>query len=188
MRRLLTATCARRRLAVSELTSWTASPTQPPLHPFRLLSSSWSRVFITRKSNSIFHWLLLPSLCILSGYPGIWSLTTIWSIVLDECHFPQQLWATQEDVKRACGAEIRNLTATLKMIYNWKQLADQQDMYRIQNWIYRNNVNSEHLQVHYNWANLICRWGPCEPAERSRISFWCRPWVEDVLSTVFIHP
>lgn len=71
----------------------------------------------------------------------------------------------------SCLVEIRNLTLTLKMIYNWKQLADQQDMYRIQNRIYWNNVNSEHLQVQYNWANLICRWGPSDTAERSRISF-----------------
>lgn len=89
--------------AVSALTSWTAAPTQPPLRPLQFLSSNWSsssssRVFITRKSCSIFHWLLLRSLCILSGYPGIWSLTTIRSIKWDECHFPPQLQATQEDV------------------------------------------------------------------------------------------
>lgn len=87
--------------AVSVLTSWTAAATQlpplPPTPPFTApaLPAEAAQSSLQRNSSSssssIFHRLAPPSLCILSGCPGIWSLVTTGSIKEDKFHSENRL-------------------------------------------------------------------------------------------------
>lgn len=97
-------------LSVCSLPGQLPRPTQPPLHPLRLLSSSWgssSRNQQQQRRQQRVHYKeelqhLSLALAAFSVHPvrisrNLESYDNMEHQKWDECHFPQQLQATQEE-------------------------------------------------------------------------------------------